>query len=218
MEALKVVENVTLKSSIVAIILSHQCMMLSIISFPSFFYGFICSIYFFIFSVFYFFYFFAFLFSDNLLEWLGRRFAESGDLLAAKKYFKSAGDSREGLTVDVNEAAGQQVEHSHFATPSITVRNTFDTRNVIICASNMKYSANTRDFLAERCKGTLNSTDNLRQKCQLTKHYSEQDRVHDELTAAQREDYSRPERAHRSANTVIYATPTMGWTIDPSTI
>ena len=118
---------------------------------------------------------------------------------------------KENVNVDIFFLEKLDVLHSDVSTSSNIVRNAFDEKNVIICANNMKYSANTKDYFNERCRGNIDPIKNIKKKCSLTKYHSEIDKLYDERTALERVDYSQPERAHRANNTIIYATPTMGW-------
>jgi hypothetical protein len=165
-------------------------------------------------------FFFSFHYVDSLYDWLGKRFAEAGDLMAAKVYFKMSRDILEGLDIDVNLSASFRVTHSSIATPSDSLRDAFDTGSILTKAGTAHFSANRRDFLAEYNRQEVDMAANLRRKCTLAAHHSEADRAHDVLTAKHRVDYSRPERAHQSANTIIYITPLLGWakTLETSAI
>lgn len=150
-------------------------------------------------------------FADLLYEWLGMRFAETGDLMTAKEYFKMSRDVLDGLDIDVNISANFRVTHSSIATPSGSLRDAFDTGSILTKAGTAHFSANRRDFLAEYNRPEVDMKKNLRSKCTMAAHHSKEDRAHDVLTAKQRVDYSRPERAHQGANTIIYVTPLLGW-------
>lgn len=53
---------------------------------------------------------------DVLYEWLGRRYAETSDFLASRKYFKMARDIRQGIAVDVTKVCVFSGPYPHAAT------------------------------------------------------------------------------------------------------
>ena len=63
---------------------------------------------------------------DVLYEWLGRRYAETSDFLASRKYFKMARDIRQGIAVDVTKVHAFSGPYSHAAIDPLD--------NVVSCA------------------------------------------------------------------------------------
>jgi hypothetical protein len=57
---------------------------------------------------------------DVLYEWLGRRYAETSDFLASRKYFKMARDIRQGIAVDVTKVRAFSGPYPHAATGPFT--------------------------------------------------------------------------------------------------
>ena len=144
------------------------------------------------------------IYSDEVLEWLGRRCTNLGDLQNAKKNFKMARDVRSGLEVDLSQVTEQVIVNSEVACSSRVVKEMFDSGNVILCAATGRFGATSTDHSGQHCKRGVSAVENFRNKCMLSQHHSSESAEEGDVISV------RADPRH-AAHTIMYAVPSMGW-------
>lgn len=107
----------------------------------------------------------------------------------------------------------QLVVHTSKYTKSSEIKDIFNSGNTVLNHATQIYNENVRNFSDERNRSEVDIGLNLVFKQSLINqnHYSEKDSRIDEVNSRARLDYSQPQIPHRGSNTVIYATPLLGW-------
>lgn len=133
--------------------------------------------------------------------------------MGSKEYFKFSRDIKYGIKVNLTQPSTQLVIHTSKYTKSNDIKNIFNTGNIILNHTTSIYNENIRNFTNERNRLNVDIDLNFISKQSLLdqNHHSENDNKIDEFNSIARIDYSQPQIPHRGANTIIYATPLLGW-------